>query len=440
MMVDADTIFAPATAPGRSAIAVLRLSGPRSRAAVESLRDRPLPFPGRLVPGWLRDPQTAQRVDYGMAVWFAAPATATGEETAEVHIHGSPAVLQSLMRILGQFPGCRPAMAGEFTRRAMMNGKMDLTAVEGLADLLAADTDRQRAQAISHLGGGLRKQIEDLQRQLQDLQARLEAFLEFPDDDLDAGLFTHCETILSTVLSDLDALLASLAGGQQIRDGVTVVLLGRPNAGKSSLLNALARRDVAIVTPEAGTTRDVVEVTLDLDGVPVRLSDTAGLRQTSALVEQEGIRRALERAAQADLVILVDGPEGEVPAPPESVLPGQILRVWNKADLVPPPAGHPVDVVLSAKAGQGVTALESALRERVSTMVPPMAQVSLTRARHGDALDEAKMWLEAARSQTLPDLMAEDLRLAQRALGRVVGTTDPEMILDRLFSSFCIGK
>lgn len=440
MMADADTIFAPATAPGRSAIAVLRLSGPRSRAAVESLRGRPLTSPGRLVPGWLRDPQTAQRVDYGMAVWFAAPATATGEETAEVHVHGSPAVLQSLMRILGQVPGCRPAMAGEFTRRAMMNGKMDLTAAEGLADLLAANTDRQRAQAIRHLGGDLRQKIEDWQRHLQDLQARLEAFLEFPDDDLDAHMFTRCETILDAVLSDLDTLLASLVGGQQIRDGVTVVLLGRPNAGKSSLLNALARRDVAIVTPEPGTTRDVIEVTLDLDGVPVRLVDTAGLRETTAVVEREGIRRALEHAAQADLVILVDGPEGEAPAPPEGVLPRQILRVWNKADLVGPPDGQPVDVVLSAKEGQGITALEGALRERVSASVPPIDQVCLTRDRHGDALEEAKAWLESARIQTLPDLMAEDLRLAQRALGRVVGTTDPEMILDRLFNSFCIGK
>ena len=407
---------------------MLRLSGPEAGRALESLSG-PLPEPRRAALRAVRNPETGELLDRGLAVWFPGPASFTGEDAAELHLHGAPVVMDAVQAALMRLEGLRPAEPGEFTRRAFEAGRMDLTAVEGLAELIDAETEGQRRQALHALGGGLARQFDGWRERLVQALAHIEAAIDFSDEELPDGLEAEVSESVAEVCAEMAEALASGARGEVVRDGFRVALAGAPNAGKSSLLNALAAREVAITSPSAGTTRDVLEARLVMEGYLVRLIDMAGLHGSEDPIEREGMRRARAEAAAADLCLLLTAPDA-LP-PPE--MPG--LAVRTKADLgaVPGPG-----LAVSARTGEGLEALRSAIADAVRKRIagPPGA----LRARHVHALRQSAEALDRFAAATQTDLAAEDLRLAVRALGRVTGRVDVEDLLDAIFREFCIGK
>jgi len=390
----------------------------------------------------LRDPDDERVLDDGLAVLFRAPESYTGEDVVELHVHGGRAVIAAVLAVLSARPGLRMAEPGEFTKLAFLNGKMDLTAAEGVIDLVEADTEMQRRQALRQAEGDLARLYDGWRERLVVLLATVEAEIEFPDEDHESAVTETIRSKISPLLSDMSQHLEDQHRGERLRDGVSVAIVGVPNAGKSSLLNALARRDAAIVSATEGTTRDVIEVHLDLGGYPVLVADTAGLRDAAEAVEAEGVRRALDRAGQADLVLhVVDGTN---PQPLPRALANRekdVLAVWNKADLAPPPdtlaAGA---VIVSAATGEGLGALLGRVQRAVADRFEDAGEAVLTRARHREAVTDCLACLDRAGTATLPELAAEDLRLAARALGRVTGRVDVEELLDVVFREFCIGK
>jgi tRNA modification GTPase len=396
----------------------------------------------------LRDPATGERLDDGLVLWFPGPKSFTGEDVAELHVHGARAVVADILAVLATLPGLRLAKPGEFARRAFAAGKLDLAQVEALADLIAAETRTQARQALRQLGGALGVAVEGLRARILHLRAQAEAEIDFPDEgDVAGGLIAA----MTPELVALDAALASLIGqavrGERLRVGFMVALLGAPNAGKSSLLNRLARRDAAIVSSMAGTTRDAIEVHLDLGGWPVTLIDTAGLRSLAEddegdpqlAIEREGMRRTQLLAKDADLRVLVV--DATAPAVDAALAPfaGEALVVHNKIDLAPACAGA---LGVSATTGAGLADLEAVLAQKAAAaLAEEDGQASLvTRARHREALEEVRAAVQQACTQTAPELVAEDLRRASDALGRIVGRTGVEDVLDLLFAEFCIGK
>ena len=437
-MSGGDTIYALSTAPGRAGVAVLRLSGGQAAAALAALAGIvPPPREARLVR--FRDP-AGETIDRGLALYFPAPRSVTGEDVAELHVHGGRAIIAALFAALRHL-GLRLAEPGEFTRRAFLNGKLDLAAAEGLADLVAAETAAQRRQALRQLGGELGRLTEGWRARLTDAQARLEAAIDFPEDDLPPGLWEAARAEARALAHEIAACLADEHRGERLRDGLAVAILGPPNAGKSSLMNALARREVAITAASAGTTRDVIEVALDLAGYPVLLADTAGLRASGDAVEEEGVRRARARAASADLkLILVDATVPGEAAALADLIDGDLILIANKIDLLPPGAAPPLGLGLSVKTGAGMEALLERLGAEVAARLAVGAAPLVTRARHREALEACGSALERFAGAILPELAAEDLREAARALGRITGRVDVEDMLDRLFAEFCIGK
>ena len=441
-MAGGDTIYALSTAPGRAGIAVLRLSGPQAAAALRAMAGTvPPPRQVRLV--LLRDPASGEAIDRGLALHFPAPASVTGEDVAELQVHGSRAVVSALLECLGRLPGLRLADPGEFTRRAFFNGKLDLSEAEGLADLVAAETAAQRRQAVRQLEGALGRLAESWRARLMDAQARLEAAIDFPDEDLPAGLWDRARGEAAALACEIGAHLADDRRGERLREGLAVAIVGPPNAGKSSLMNALAQREVAITAATAGTTRDVIEVALDLVGYPVLLCDTAGLRPAADPVEEEGVRRARARAGSADLKLVLY----DATAPEDCDYLGELLErnailVANKTDLLPPGAPPPRGFPLSVKTGTGIDALLARLGAEVAARLAPGDAPLVTRARHRAALEECRAaLLRVGDADTrTPELAAEDLRAAARALGRITGRVDVEDMLDRLFAEFCVGK
>ena len=446
----ADTIFAPATAPGRSAIAVIRLSGPACADVCRRLTKMPLPAPRRAALRRLREPASGEAIDQALVLWFPGPASATGEDVLELHVHGGPAVLGELLLALACLPGLRPAEPGEFTRRAFLNGRMDLTAAEGLADLVAAETRAQARQALRQLDGELGRLYEQWRGALLGALARIEAEIDFSaDQDVPDDAIAATRPVLARVSAEMAAHVDDARRGERLREGLTIAVVGPPNAGKSSLINRLAQRDVAIVTPEPGTTRDVLEVHLDLAGYPVTLLDTAGLREPVGGAEAEGVRRARQRAADADLrLALFDGALWPTLDPGTlALLDEGTMIVVNKADLGRLPgdlvvAGQPAER-LSCLTGEGIEQLLELLRARASEQMALGQAPMLTRARHRAALHAALKAL--ARIAALPPdaelaLVAEDLRLAVRAIGRITGRVGVDDLLDRIFAEFCIGK
>lgn len=437
-----ETIYALSTAAGRAGIAVLRLSGPHARPALEVLTGGKAGAPREATLCRFRDPETQAPLDRGLAIFFPAPASFTGEDVVELHVHGGRAVVASMLRALATLPGLRAAMPGEFTRRAFENGKLDLTEVEGLADLIDAETEAQRAQALRQMEGALGRLYEGWRGRLMRALAYAEAEIDFPDEEVPGDLIAKLGPGIAALESEIAAHLDDGRRGERLRDGVEVAIVGPPNAGKSSLLNRLAGRDAAIVSDEAGTTRDILEVRLDIGGVPVTLADTAGLREAAGAIEQEGVRRALARAEAADLRIVMVAP-GATGIDNGFALarPGD-LRVLNKVDLG---AAVPTGVLgISALTGQGIDALEAALAERVGSAYEAREHPVITRARHREGLSDcaaslarAEAALKAGRDA---ELVAEDLRLAARALGRLTGRVDVEDLLDVIFRDFCIGK
>lgn len=438
-----ETIYALSSAAGRAGVAVIRLSGPSSRETVIRLTGKTPPASHRAVLRRFRDGGDGAAIDRGLLLWFEGPSSFTGEDVAEFHLHGGRAVVAAMLTALASLDGLRAAEPGEFTRRAFENGKLDLTSVEGLADIINADTEAQRRQALRQMEGALGLLYEDWRHRLIRLLAYAEAEIDFPDEDLPDSLLQKLRPEIESLASQIQTHLDDGRRGERLRDGVEVVILGPPNVGKSSLMNALAGRDVAIVSAEAGTTRDIVELRLDLGGVPVTLADTAGLREADGAIEQEGVRRALARAEKADLRIVVAAPleTGGVAGDFALAQEGD-LRVWNKMDLAPcPEAGV---LPLSAASGQGIEAFLAALTARVSFVYEASEHPMITRARHREGLMDCRSFLARVSAglatDALPELIAEDLRLAARALGRITGRVDVEDLLDVVFRDFCIGK
>lgn len=440
----AHTIFAPATAPGRAGVAVVRVSGPAAGEACRALTGRPTPVPRQAALRRISDPTTGEQLDQALVLWFAAPASETGEDTLELQLHGSPAVVAGVIEALGRLPDCRLAEPGEFIRRAFDNRKLDLTAVEGLADLIAAETAAQRRQAVRQMRGELGRLYEGWRSRLVRLLAHLEADIDFSDEDLPADLATGTAKMLRSIESDIAQHLTGGRAAERLRNGYSIAILGAPNVGKSSLLNALARRDAAIVSARAGTTRDVIEVHLDLDGWPVTLADTAGLRDTGDEIEQEGVRRALKRTEEADLkLIVLDATSPDIPSAVRTLIDADALMVCNKIDVATGPNRTRDDVEalpISVRTGTGIEALIAALAARAAAALASGGDPAPTRERHRAALEDARAALARATDAPLPELVAEDVRLAARALGRITGRIDVEDVLDVIFREFCIGK
>jgi tRNA modification GTPase len=426
-----DTIFALGTGPGRGAIALLRISGADSFAVVERLAGR-VPAPRFAAVRALRN-AAGEVLDRAIVLWLPGPGSYTGEDCAELHVHGGRAVVRAVSDAL-LAAGCRPAEPGEFSRRAFLLGKLDLLEAEGVADLVAAETEGQRRQALRLLEGAASGELTGWADRLRRVLAWQEALIDFPDDDLPVETGRAVETEITALKAAIATALDDAARGARVRDGIVVAVSGPPNVGKSSLVNALARRDVAIVAATAGTTRDALEVLLDIAGVPVTLVDTAGLRETDDPVEAEGVRRARARAAAADLVMeIADARCGERAAAPTD---GR-LCVANKVDLAPAPSGW---LGVSAKTGCGMAALEAALGDAVRRLTHVSGSTVLSQARHRAALADAVQALQRAGEVAAEELRGEELRSAMRALGRITGAVGIEDILDTVFLAFCIGK
>ena len=508
-----DTIFALSSGRPPAAIAVVRISGPRAGDALTALGVK-IPAPRKAGLARVRDPQSGEIIDEALALFFPGPNSETGEDTAELQLHGGRAVIAAALEALGRIEGLRPAEAGEFTRRAFENGKLDLTAVEGLADLVAAETEGQRRQAFRQMKGALGGRAEDWRRKLIQALALVEARIDFSDEaDVPEDLVAPALAIARELSAEIEAALADDRRGERLREGLVVAIAGPPNAGKSTLLNRIARREAAIVSPHAGTTRDVIEVHLDLQGWPVTLLDTAGMRETGDPVEMEGVRRARARAAAADLVLwVVDASDGDSEADfsettaaaglcgPEradqSAESGRGPAIWlvrNKIDLVKGPGrrnesstgarsksessaralgrnesgnqtNDPLTNVvnqgltrrnereftksedvfgLSAASGEGFGELLLALMHQAEAFLAGAELALVTRERHRRTLQDALAALNRAQAPDLAgreDLLAEELRLAAHALGRLTGRVDVEDVLDVIFRDFCIGK
>jgi tRNA modification GTPase len=436
-----ETILALASGAGRSAIAVLRLSGPGTAELLRRVAGS-VPEPRFAALRRLVDPATGSLLDRGLVLWFPGPRSFTGEDMAELHVHGGRAVVENMVNALLSLEGLRLAEPGEFARRAFDNGKIDLSELEGLADLVNAETAAQRTQALAQAQGGLRARAEAWRSQLLRAQALAEAGIDFSDEgDVAADALVQAASLAEALFDEFGTELAKRCG-ERLRDGFRIVIAGAPNAGKSSLLNALARRDIAIVSQEAGTTRDVLEAHLDLDGYPVVLFDTAGLREAACAVESEGVRRALARAGDADLVLwLIDASEPEWDPPAAlSVKPG--LAVLNKIDLATPDSSSEA-LRISVKSGAGMEALVEALAAEARARLDPAGETpAITRTRHRIEIEQAALALERFLEEPgrAVELRAEDLRLAARHLGRLTGAIDVEEVLGAIFGEFCVGK
>lgn len=479
MVNHADTIFALASAPGRSGVAVIRLSGPRSGSALLGLAPdlKMLPPPRRAVRVFLFDSDSndshfesesnnshnntpygqnsvenrnesesslipAGLIDDGLAIWFPGPASFTGEDVVELHVHGGSAVLDAVTGCLVRIDSVRPAEPGEYSRRAFENGKLDLTAAEAIADLVDAETTAQRRQALAQMGGALAELYDGWRSQLVGALAYLEACIDFAEEDIPDDLMARSADTLTALRDSIYEHLQDNGIGERIRDGFRIALTGAPNVGKSSLMNALAKRDVAIVSDIAGTTRDVLEVPMDLGGYAATLIDTAGLRETDDVVEIEGVRRARAAADAADIRIhLLDASDmGSIEQPAGA------LVVANKTDKVMDDADLGDALPLSVKTGAGLDDLVAVLTERVGTLASNRVNDSppLTRARHRLALEDCVSALDRARDGATEgqdmEMIAEDMRVAAQALGRITGRIDVEDLLDKIFKDFCIGK
>ena len=447
-MSGADTIFALSSGAGAAGVAVVRLSGAGAGQALKSLAGR-LPSPRRAALARLSDPSSGAPLDRALALWFPAPASFTGEDVAELHCHGGRAVIDGVLGALGRLPGLRLAEPGEFSRRAFVNGKLDLTAAEGLADLVAAETAAQARQALRQLDGALGALYEGWRGRLVGALAFVEAALDFADEELPPDTLDRARGDAAAVAREVAAHLADGGRGERLRAGAEVAVVGPPNVGKSSLVNRLAKRDAAIVSATPGTTRDVVEVRLDLGGLPVTVADTAGLRAAPDAVEREGVRRAERRARTADRVVAVADATGGAAAAAAAVRPGGAgIVALNKCDLLdagaaaalPARVGAWPAVAVSCLTGAGIDELTAALAADLGAIAGAGDGPPLTRARHRNALEGCASALRRFACASEPELAAEELRDAVRALGRITGRAGVEDVLDAVFAGFCIGK
>jgi tRNA modification GTPase len=450
------TIFALSSGRPPAAIAVVRVSGPKAGAALEKLIGR-IPEPRQAKLARVRDSGNGETIDEALALWFPAPHSETGEDVAELQLHGGYAVIAAVLDALGKIEDCRLAEPGEFTRRAFENGKLDLTAVEGLADLIAAETPAQRRQAFRQLKGLIGDRAEAWRRRLIEALALVEARIDFSDEaDVPEDLIGPAIRAAQELRDEIAGALADKGRGERLRDGLMVAIAGPPNAGKSTLFNRLARREAAIVSPYAGTTRDVIEVHLDVASYPVTLLDTAGIRDSDDPVEQEGVRRARTRAAEADLVLWVTDVSALGGARDQRTeqFPGSdVWLIENKVDLgaqrcdgsLTSKNEYKFNLSISAMTGQGTEALAGALAAFAKDYFASTDSAIVTRVRHRRALEDTVAALDSAMAQAAKsgaheELIAEELRAAATSLGRLTGRVDVEDILDVIFRDFCIGK
>ena len=441
-----DTIFALSSASGRAGIAVIRVSGDAAGAVYRALSGKPLPAPRMATRVRLHDPDGGEALDDGLALWFPGPGSFTGEDVLELQIHGGQAVIAAVLAALSRQPGLSMAAPGAFTRRAFLAGKLDLTEAEGLIDLIDAETEAQRRQALRQSAGALGQLYEGWRVRLLQVLAHFEALIDFPEEELPDSVMVTIERNIECLVGELTQHLSDNRKGERLREGVQIAILGAPNVGKSSLLNLLSRREAAIVSSQAGTTRDIVEVHLDLGGYPVVLADTAGIRESGDAVEKEGVLRAMARAQSVDLKLVVC----EAGAPEETrslaLIDANTILVINKIDLNPGKvsgvSASPALAVcpVSVHSGAGIEMFLAVLGKAVADRFGQSGAPVITRARHRQATEECRDALIRARAAPLPELAAEDLRLAVRALGRITGSVDVEDLLDVIFRDFCIGK
>ena len=454
MTTERNTIFALSSGRPPAALAVVRISGQRAHAALEQLIGR-VPQPRRASLARVRDPENEAIIDEGLALWFPAPNSETGEDMAELQVHGGRAVIAAVLAALAKLPGLRHAEAGEFTRRAFENGRMDLTAVEGLADLVAAETEAQRRQAYQHLKGLLGDRAETWRQRLIEALALVEAGIDFSDEeDVPKDMMSRSLELIGPLAEEISK--AGAGQGERLREGLRVAIAGPPNAGKSTLFNRLARREAAIVSPFPGTTRDVLELHLDLGGYPVTVLDTAGIRETNDPVERAGVRRASEQAAGANLVLWVvdaSASERQTLQLPAIKVASEFITwlVVNKIDLVAGEEQRRIESgfdrkeivnFVSSKTGAGLDELVNAIARYADSFFTPEPAL-VTRERQRAHLIETGLALQGAQRAAQDgreDIMAEQLRLATRALGKLLGRVDVEDVLDVIFRDFCIGK
>jgi len=432
------TIFALATPPGKSGVAVLRISGDEALATLAGLTEKIDWQPNQLQRATLKS--EGRVLDEAMAVYFKAPKSFTGEDVAELHLHGSLAIIRELLGLLEGQEGLRPAERGEFTRRALLNGKMDLVEAEGLADLIDAETSEQRSQALRQMQGAMSGFYETLRTEVITTLAHLEAYIDFPDEEIPESVLEGMDGEVRGVMKTIEHTLAQHARGERIREGISIVILGAPNAGKSSLLNSLSKKDAAIVSHHAGTTRDMIEVHLEVAGFPVILVDTAGLRESDNEIEVEGIRRAIYRAVNADIkLVLFDGTH--LPdAASLALLDDDAITILTKSDLAENPAHQGRNAIrLSTETGEGVDALLSELESRITQQFSGEGAI-ITRSRHRGLLNEAHRHLERFFTVAELELKCEELRLSAQSIGKITGKIAVDDVLDVVFSQFCIGK
>jgi tRNA modification GTPase len=435
-----NTIYALATGAGRSAIAVIRLSGGNARRVLEAVAGSvPAPREARLTR--FADPSSGETLDQGLCLWFPGPHSPTGEDYAEVQIHGGRAVIDAFLTALNRFPGLREAEPGEFARRGFASGKIDLSQVEALADLIDSQTEFQRRQALRITGGDLRRRVESWRGAIVEALALVEAELDFAEEE-DVGVAAQAKLghFLRPILGEMQECVRRAPASERLRDGYVVFILGPPNAGKSTLMNALAQRDIAIVSEIPGTTRDLLEAHLDIVGMPVTFVDTAGLREASDEIEKLGVSRTKERARHADLLLWLS--EGGAESPPDDILErgfeSEMLHVSTKLDQLKPPLGW---MAISARTGAGLDQLFEAILTRAKQRLGDGSTSLLLRQRHRDAVKAAMLHIEEGLAPKKPlEIVADDLRAAGRSLGRIVGAVDVEDVLDAIFSQFCIGK
>lgn len=436
-----DTIFALSSAAGQAGVAVIRISGDKATEVYTQLTHRKNPIDKYAQCSYIYD-VSENVIDQAITLFFKGPKSFTGEDVLEIQCHGSRAVIQKILSILADIKGCRMAEAGEFTRRAVYHNKMDLTSAEGLIDLIHADTEAQRAWAVRQMGGELQTLYDGWRQDLIQSMAYLEAFIDFPEEEIPPEKLAEIDDKVHTLMHKIAAHLDDKNRGKSLKEGFQIAIVGAPNVGKSSLLNALAKKDVAIVSETAGTTRDIVEVYLDIAGYPVVIADTAGLRETEENIEKEGIRRAIKRAEDAALLIVM-GDASKAPVLDKATLKtyenhSNALLVWNKADKGQ--GDIQSGLVLSVHSGLGMDALWNEINQRVVDMMGASNEVMLTRLRYKTALKECGEALGRSLQEKELELKAEELRLAARSLGKITGVVCTEDLLDVIFSSFCIGK
>jgi tRNA modification GTPase len=430
-----DTIFALATAPGKAGVAVIRLSGPQAWPAARALAGE-LPKPRQTAVRRLID-KNGDTLDSALVLSFAKGASFTGENVVEFHLHGSPSIVSGVINTLGVQPGLRLAKPGEFTRQALENGCLDLAQVEGLGDLIEAETEAQRKQAMQVFEGALGAKADIWRRDLIRAVSLLEAVIDFADEDIPVDVTPEVLTLMDGVIESLQKESDGSIVAERIRDGFVVAIIGAPNVGKSSLLNRLAGRDAAITSEIAGTTRDVIEVQMDLSGLAVTVLDTAGLRNTSDVVEGLGVKLALKRAAEADIRVFLQTPDALDDLGIEPLVNDIIL--YGKSDLYQYNRG----LTVSSVTGEGVSELVTEVTKKLLSLASGAA--TATRARHRLAIDDANSLLKSARDVVVSDLdnselASEDLHQAIRALDSLIGRVDVEHVLDEIFASFCLGK